>query len=138
MFRRPHAHRGVLARTAFFAVAVCGALAAAMTPALAHHRGHHHSRGAVPAGATDPGKDAALILDGETGHVLYARNADAERHPASLTKMMTLYLLFESMKRGDVNLQTMLPISQHAAYQRPTNLHLYSGDSISVDTAIKA
>jgi len=109
-----------------------------MTPALAHHRGHHHSRGAVPAGATDPGKDAALILDGETGHVLYARNADAERHPASLTKMMTLYLLFESMKRGDVNLQTMLPISQHAAYQRPTNLHLYSGDSISVDTAIKA
>jgi len=92
----------------------------------------------MPAGATDPVKDAALILDGETGHVLYARNADAERHPASLTKMMTLYLLFESMKRGDVNLQTMLPISEHAASQRPTNLHLYAGDSISVDTAIKA
>ncbi len=92
----------------------------------------------MPAGATDPGKDAALILDGETGHVLYSRNAAAERHPASLTKMMTLYLLFEAMKRGDVNLQTSLPISVHAAAQRPTNLHLYAGDSILVDTAIKA
>ena len=45
----------------------------------------------MPAGATDPEKDAALILDGATGKVLYARNETAERHPASLTKMMTLY-----------------------------------------------
>ncbi len=69
---------------------------------------------------------------------LYSRNADAERHPASLTKMMTLYLLFESLKRGDVTMQTMLPISEHAATQHPTNLHLYAGDMIPVDTAIKA
>lgn len=120
-------------------MAVCGALAAAIVPAFSHsHHGHHRGRGGIPAGATDPGKDAALILDGETGRVLYTRNAAAERHPASLTKMMTLYLLFEAMKRGDVNLQTSLPISVHAASQRPTNLHLYAGDSILVDTAIKA
>jgi D-alanyl-D-alanine carboxypeptidase len=120
------------------------ALLAGLTPVLArgHHgqRGHHgwRARVAMPAGATDPTKDAALILDGETGRVLYARNETAERHPASLTKMMTLYLLFEAMKRGDVNLQTILPISEHAASQRPTNLHLYAGDSIPVETAIKA
>jgi D-alanyl-D-alanine carboxypeptidase len=120
------------------------ALASGPTPADAHshhgQRGHRswHARAAMPAGATDPVKDAALILDGETGRVIFARNADAERHPASLTKMMTLYLLFESMKRGDVNLQTMFPISEHAASQRPTNLHLYVGDSISVETAINA
>ena len=72
-----------------------------LSPASAHHRGHR-GHGSMPAGATEPGKDAALILDGETGRVLYARNEAAERHPASLTKMMTLYLLFEAMKRGDV------------------------------------
>ncbi|HUO87815.1 MAG TPA: SPOR domain-containing protein [Rhizomicrobium sp.] len=105
-------------------------------------RGHHHHWGRVrtplPEGATDPSKDAALIADGETGRILYARNAYAERHPASLTKMMTLYLLFEALKRGDVTMQTMLPISEHAASQHPTNLHLYAGDSLPVDTAIKA
>ncbi len=52
--------------------------------------------------------------------------------------MMTLYLLFEALKRGDVTMQTMLPISEHAATQHPTNLHLYAGDMIPVDTAIKA
>jgi D-alanyl-D-alanine carboxypeptidase len=140
MFERPPAKTGVLAKTALLAVVLCGALAVAATPALSRgHHGHHgHSRAAMPAGATDPGKDAALILDGETGRVLYSRNASAERHPASLTKMMTLYLLFEAMKRGDVNLQTVLPVSEHAATQRPTNLHMYAGDSIAVETAIKA
>ncbi|HEY0104721.1 MAG TPA: D-alanyl-D-alanine carboxypeptidase family protein, partial [Rhizomicrobium sp.] len=104
-------------------------------------RGHHHrgrARLPIAVGATDPAKDAALIADGETGRVLYARNATIERHPASLTKMMTLYLLFEALKRGDVTMQTVLPISQHAASQRPTNLHLYAGDMIPVDMAIKA
>jgi D-alanyl-D-alanine carboxypeptidase len=92
----------------------------------------------MPAGLTDPEKDAALIVDGETGKVLYARNADDARHPASLTKMMTLYLLFDALKRGQVTLATSLPISAHAAAQKPTNLHLSSGDSLSVEVAIKA
>jgi D-alanyl-D-alanine carboxypeptidase len=52
--------------------------------------------------------------------------------------MMTLYLLFEALKHGNVTMQTMLSISQHAATQRPTNLHLYAGDSLPVDLAIKA
>jgi D-alanyl-D-alanine carboxypeptidase len=87
---------------------------------------------------TDPGKDAALIADGETGRPLYARNADALRHPASLTKMMTLYLLFEQLKNGQMTLATPLYVSEHAAVQARTKLNLRPGTSIPVDTAIKA
>ena len=83
----------------------------------------------MPASATDPAKDAALIVDGATGNVLYSRNADAERHPASLTKMMTLYLLFDALKKGQMSIsQTPLPMSEHAAVQQPTKLHLRAGD----------
>ena len=141
MSKQPRARFGALVRTTFAAGILGLALVAATNPVLArghHHRGGFRARIPIAAGATDPVKDAALIADGETGRILYARNAAAERHPASLTKMMTLYLLFEALKRGDVNMQTMLPISEHAATQHPTNLHLYAGDMIPVDTAIKA
>lgn len=87
---------------------------------------------------TDPQKDAALILDGETGRVLYARNEDALRHPASLTKMMTLYLLFEQLKNGQMTLATPITVSAHAASQAPTKLYARPGTTISVDDAIKA
>ena len=87
---------------------------------------------------TDPEKDAALILDGESGRALYARNADAVRHPASLTKMMTLYLLFEQLRNGQVTLATPIPVSWHAAAQSPTKLYLHPGSAIPVDDAIKA
>jgi D-alanyl-D-alanine carboxypeptidase len=140
MFEQPRASFGALART-LFVLGLLGLAAVAGTdPALA--RGHRHwgHRAYVPiaAGATDPSKDAALIADGETGRILYSRNPTAARHPASLTKMMTLYLLFEALKHGDVTMQTMLPISAHAASQHPTNLHLWAGDAIDVNTAIKA
>jgi D-alanyl-D-alanine carboxypeptidase len=91
-----------------------------------------------PAGATDPDKDAALIIDGATGKVLFARNETLERHPASLTKMMTLYLLFEALKQGKVNMQTQMPVSTHAQIQKPTKLSLRRGQTIDVDTAIRA
>ncbi|HXL70072.1 MAG TPA: D-alanyl-D-alanine carboxypeptidase [Rhizomicrobium sp.] len=93
---------------------------------------------AVPIGATDPDKDAALILDGATGKILYARNETAERHPASLTKMMTLYMLFEALKAGKVTMETPMPVSEHAAEQKPTKLFLRPGQSITVDNAIRA
>jgi len=92
----------------------------------------------MPASPTDPAKDAALIVDGVTGKVLYARNELAQRHPASLTKMMTLYLLFDALKAGKVTMQTQLPISRHAVIQKPTKLNLRAGQTISVDTAIRA
>ena len=90
------------------------------------------------ASPTDPEKDAALVVDGATGKVLYARNETAERHPASLTKMMTLYLLFDALKRGQVNMQTPLAVSWHASVQKPTKLNLRPGETIDVDTAIRA
>ena len=87
---------------------------------------------------TDPLKDAALVVDGETGKELYARSADAERHPASLTKMMTLYLLFDALKKGEVNMATPFRASAHASAQKPTKLYLKPGDTIPVDMAIQA
>ncbi len=119
------------------ALALTVALAGVVSsPADAARRHRHYAR--MPASATDPVKDAALIVDGETGKVLYARNESSIRHPASLTKMMTLYLLFDALKKGQLTLANALPISAHAAAQRPTNLHLSAGDTIGVKTAIKA
>src|ERR1700733_15794084 len=117
-------------------VAAALAIATVSADAKSHHRRGHG--GFMPASLTDPEKDAALVEDGATGKILYSRNANAERHPASLTKMMTLYLLFDAMKKGQVTLSTSLPVSAHAASQRPTKLHLYAGDTIPVDVAIYA
>jgi D-alanyl-D-alanine carboxypeptidase len=112
---------------------------AVTTPADARrHKARFYGGAAIPASPTDPSKDAALIIDGATGKVLYARNPNEERHPASLTKMMTLYLLFDGLKKGQVSLNSIIPVSAHAAAQKPTNLHLHSGDQLTVDLAIKA
>jgi D-alanyl-D-alanine carboxypeptidase len=70
--------------------------------------------------------------------VLYARNETAERHPASLTKMMTLYLLFDALKTGKVTMETQLPVSYHASIQKPTKLGLRPGQTIAVDMAIRS
>lgn len=84
------------------------------------------------------GRDAALIVDGQSGQVLYARNSTAERHPASLTKMMTLYLLFDALKAHRLSLHSSITISRHAASQLKVNLALSPGMTMTVDTAIKA
>ena len=127
---------------------LCVLAIAAPGSAQAATKHHRHIVGKLSATAasrrivfstpTDPLKDAALIIDGETGKELYARNADAERHPASLTKMMTLYLLFDALKKGDVNMATPFRASAHAAAQKPTKLNLRPGDIIPVDMAIQA
>ncbi len=92
---------------------------------------HHYSK-------PQPPRDAAVVIDGTTGKVLFSRNATALRYPASLTKMMTLYLLFEQLKQGKISLDSMITASQHASDQRPTKLGLTPGESISVEVAIKA
>jgi len=133
---------GAIAKRVLFAglpaVLMAMALLAPTSASAGHWRHHRHFAGRVVGTPTDPQKDAALIVDGETGKVLYARNADAERHPASLTKMMTLYLLFDAMHKGQVTLSTPLTVSWHASVQRPTKLYLKPGDTITVDQAIKA
>ncbi|MGC2855461.1 serine hydrolase [Novispirillum sp. DQ9] len=81
---------------------------------------------------------ASIVIDVDSGRVLYARNPDVRNHPASLTKMMTLYMLFEAMEKGKANLKTRLPASARAAGQPPTKLGLKPGDTIAVEDAIKA
>lgn len=137
--RAPSCGKAV-AQCAFAAgIAIIGASVLTAIPAEASIRHHRYAHGAaVPAGYTDPEKDAALIIDGSTGKVLYGRNADATRHPASLTKMMTLYLLFQQLKNGQMTLATPLPVSDHAAAQHRTKLYLRPNSSIPVEQAIRA
>jgi D-alanyl-D-alanine carboxypeptidase len=83
-------------------------------------------------------KDAALIVDGVTGKALYERDADEKRYPASLTKVMTLYLLFEQLKEGKLTLDSKIRVSKHATVQAPTKLGIKAGETIPVELAIKA
>lgn len=102
--------------------------------ARTRHRRHH---AAAAHESYDPPM-SSIVVDANTGTVLEATNADASRHPASLTKMMTLYLLFERLQSGKLNLNSEMPVSAHAAAQAPSKLGLKPGDSIRVETAIKA
>jgi D-alanyl-D-alanine carboxypeptidase len=99
-----------------------------------HHRHHLHSES---AGGMHTGF-AAIVVDGNSGRMIYGRNEDDPRHPASVTKVMTLYLLFEQLEKGRLRLDSPLIISSHAAAQAPSKLGLDPGESISVDNAIKA
>ncbi len=115
------------------------------SPAQAHYRLHHryywrlavHPHRIRPNGAT-ASNFAAIVVDGNSGRVLYSRDENEARHPASITKVMTLYLLFEQLEKGRLHLNSRLPISEHAAEQAPTKLGLDPGDTISVENAIKA
>ena len=76
-------------------------------------------------------------MDLHTGRVLYSKNPDAPRYPASVTKVMTLYLLFERLDAGKIKLDTEMPVSARAADQDPTKLNLKPGQTIKVEDAIK-
>jgi D-alanyl-D-alanine carboxypeptidase len=80
---------------------------------------------------------ADIVLDANSGKVLHSTNPDAKRHPASLTKIMTLYLLFEQLEAGQMKLDEKMDVSEEAAGQSPTKLGLRAGDTISVEDAIK-
>lgn len=78
-----------------------------------------------------------IVVDANTGRVLQETNADALRHPASITKVMTLYLLFEQLQAGKLRLNSQLPVSAYAAGQSPTKLGLRPGSTLSVEEAIQ-
>src|SRR3974377_1066709 len=80
---------------------------------------------------------AAIVVDDNSGQVLHDENADEPRHPASLTKIMTLYLLFEQLEAGRLKLDTPLPVSAFAAQQHPTKLGLKANQPLAVEDAIK-
>ena len=83
-------------------------------------------------------KYAGLVVDADTGEVLYQENANARRYPASLTKMMTLYMTFDAMRKGQISPRTRMRTSKKAASQPQTNISLKTGETISVDHAIRA
>jgi D-alanyl-D-alanine carboxypeptidase len=91
---------------------------------------------ATQAQAANP-KYAAIVVDMESGEVLHAANADATRYPASLTKMMTLYLVFEALESGGLNWRQLMPVSSHAASMQPSKLYLKAGSTIAVEDAVK-
>ncbi len=81
---------------------------------------------------------AAIVLDADTGQVLHAANPDTRNYPASLTKMMTLYLVFEALKSGKLRLDQPLPVSARAAGMAPSKLGVKRGETITVEAAILA
>nr|WP_281502098.1 D-alanyl-D-alanine carboxypeptidase family protein [Loktanella sp. F6476L] len=81
---------------------------------------------------------AAMVMDARTGEVLHSRNADTRLHPASLTKMMTLYIAFQAIQRGEITLDTEVRITSNAASEPPSKLGLRSGQTIKLRYLLRA
>lgn len=128
-FRRVLAGRCLALASVVVAATVL--VTAISTPAEARRRNLHKGGGYNPP-------YAAMVVDAKTGKVLHAENEDALRHPASVTKVMTLYLLFEQLEKGRFKLDSELKISPYAARQAPSKLGLQPGETIEVEDAIKA
>lgn len=94
----------------------------------------------MPANAAIPNlrKYAGIVVDAKSGKVLYEEQADSKRYPASVTKVMTLYILFQELAAGNINLNTKMKVSRFAASAVPTKLGLAAGSEITVENAIKA
>jgi D-alanyl-D-alanine carboxypeptidase len=102
------------------------------------HKGGKHGVHAPLHGSNYHPPYAAIVVDDNTDQTIYEVNADEPRHPASLTKIMTLYMLFEELEAGKLKLDTPLPVSAHAAGMAPVKLGLKAGQTILVEDALKA
>ena len=118
-------------------VAVTTASTFTTNTAEARRYRHHHVRHHVEARESYSPAFSSIVVDANSGATLSASNPDASRHPASLTKIMTLYLLFERLDAGRMKLDTEMPVSARAAEQAPTKLGLRPGQTIRVEDAIK-
>jgi len=81
---------------------------------------------------------AAMVIDARTGKVLHSRNADTRLHPASLTKMMTLYVAFDAIEKGEISLDTLVTVSRKAAAEPPSKLGLKAGQKVKLRYLIRA
>ena len=117
-------------------LALVGVAAASLVIAIASPA--EAARRKVRSGGGYSPPTASIVVDAKTGKVLSADNPDAIRHPASITKVMTLYLLFEQLEAGKVRLNTPFTVSAHAARQSPSKLGLPPGQTIEVEDAILA
>ncbi|MCW2219217.1 D-alanyl-D-alanine carboxypeptidase [Bradyrhizobium japonicum] len=128
-----------LARVGVFGLLTVTAVVIFTDAAEARRHRRHYAQHRVQRDVSESSspKFASIIVDGNSGSVLQATSPDGIRHPASLTKIMTLYLLFERLESGRMKLDTEMPVSQHAADQDPTKLNLRAGQTIRVEDAIK-
>lgn len=92
----------------------------------------------LTAGAADARKYASIVIDAATGETLHEDDADAKVFPASLTKIMTLYMMFDAIERGQLGLRQRLWVSKHAESQPPSEIKLKHRETIAVEDAIKA
>ena len=127
-------------RLVFFVAAASLALSGMALPAQAKAKPHKHAGLRVPAFLqfTAQPKYASIVIDAKTGEVLYEQAPDAHRYPASITKIMTMYLAFEALHDGRLSLNDQIVVSPHAAAQAPSKLGLRQGQTISVVDAMSA
>jgi D-alanyl-D-alanine carboxypeptidase len=136
MWRGGAGYRRAMRATALSLAALLLATAAtdsAQARARKHRQAHH----AAKAERYQP-PYASIVVDANSGKVLESDNPDSPRHPASLTKIMTLYLLFERLEAGKITPATELTVSEHASVQAPSKLGLKPGETIRVENAIRA
>jgi D-alanyl-D-alanine carboxypeptidase len=119
---------------------VAGAMAATVESAEARSKKRSYRSIKPVAAATFTGASnyAALVVDAKTGRTLYEKNADARRFPASVTKVMTLYLVFEDLERGRLSLGSRITMSPRCAAMPPSKLGVRPGQTIDVENGIKA
>jgi D-alanyl-D-alanine carboxypeptidase len=115
---------------------ILAVLAVTSDPVDARSRRKQISHRTSTAASYEP-RYADIVVDGNSGTVLHSSNPDSQRHPASLTKIMTLYLLFEQLEAGKLKLDSELRVSERAADQSPTKLGLQAGQTIRAEDAIK-
>ncbi len=138
MLRTTFASSRVLRACIFGLVTVtAGVIFTTDTADARRSRHRHHARHHQEARESYSPAFSSIIVDGNSGATLSGNNPDASRHPASLTKIMTLYLLFERLDAGKMKLDTEMDVSEHASEQAPTKLGLRPGQSIAVEDAIK-
>jgi D-alanyl-D-alanine carboxypeptidase len=137
MLRTTLASSRALRACVFGLVTISTAVVATSDSAEARRSRHRHARHQHAAQESYSPAFSSIIVDGNSGETLSANNPDGSRHPASLTKIMTLYLLFERLDAGKMNLDTEMAVSAHASEQAPTKLGLRPGQTIPVEDAIK-
>lgn len=126
-------------RVAFAALAAAAMIVSPIVNGLASAQVPYSQLQAPPRpNPADVAKYAAVVVDANTGEVLYAKRADSPRYPASITKVMTLYLAFEAIQDGRMKPSDLITVSAKAAAQPPTKLGVSAGDVITVDDAMKS
>jgi D-alanyl-D-alanine carboxypeptidase len=130
-------HRRLAATAILAMLAVAGSDWDGAQARGSRHHAKHEGKHRVVHGPNYNPPYAAIVVDANSDQVLHEADADEPRHPASVTKIMTLYLLFEQIEAGKFKLDTPLQISAHAAIQPPTKLGLKVNQTLSVEDAIK-